>query len=126
MRGPTRRSVLAAMVAATGLPAAGCGVRVGRRHAETLTALVAEAPGAAAVGRAYLATRSPTTPVELAREIHEGLGPLARFDSADELRRRVARRIAAEVENGSFVSVAGWSLPPTEARLGALVALASD
>jgi hypothetical protein len=98
-----------------------------RTLATALLAVLADPRSAAVVGAAYLAV----TPAEADREVL-----LTRLASAlrlgrtvpetGALRARLAARVERDFATGATCSVDGWVLSRTEARLGALAAVARD
>lgn len=86
------------------------------------------APGAAALGRAWLAARPEEAAPGLLLDRIAGPGggaALAGLDGAG-LRAALGARIRADLAAGRVVSVAGWLLAPTEARLLAAAALVAE
>jgi hypothetical protein len=129
-----RRSMLAAMlgglVAAAVAPrrALALGIDPPRSDlARTLVATLRRPDSAAAVGRAYLA-RYPTeaAPARLVAGIIDGWERDG-FDAARAGRRALRRRLGEQVRRdfarGRVVSVDGWVLSASEARLFALAAV---
>ena len=129
-----RRSVLAAMlgawVAAALAPRRAPALAIdhpGSDLARTLVATLRRPDSAAAVGRAYLA-RYPAEapPARLVAGIVDGWERDG-FDAAragrGALRRRLGEQVRRDFARGRVVSVDGWVLAESEARLFALAAV---
>lgn len=87
---------------------------------------VGASESAAVVGRAYLEDRpEERDPQSVARLVLEGL-QIVPQSSGRALRRALESRIRMDFDERKVVSVAGWVLSQTEARLAALAALAHD
>ncbi|HUC09228.1 MAG TPA: hypothetical protein VL985_02245 [Stellaceae bacterium] len=93
------------------------------RMRKRLVSLLHEPERARKVGAVYL--RSPTQPLappaELDDEVLAELGPEA---GDDALRRFIVARIRRELRDAQVISLDGWILSPTEARLCRLAAVA--
>lgn len=118
----TRRLIMIASGAAFALRALGArGPGTPAEAATRLRALVGDPGSARVVGRAYFAAHpAEATPERVARELVRSLGledgSLVAEDDAS-LRSRMARQIRADFAQGKIVSVGGWVLARTEARL---------
>jgi hypothetical protein len=114
------------MLATAGLATAGLaaavlpwiGMRSFAADEERLRRAVPQAARASALGRAYLA-RAPgeADPVRLAAAIIAGLG--APVDD-ERLPALIRARVRADFAAGDIVTIDGWVLSRTEARLAAL------
>ena len=128
-----RRSMLAAMlggsVAAAVAPHRALALGVDRPRsdlARTLVATLRRPDSAAAVGRVYLARHpAEAAPARLVAGIVDGWErdgfDAARAGSA-ALRRRLGEQVRRDFARGRVVSVDGWMLAASEARLFALAA----
>jgi len=99
------------------------------RQARRLAAIFTRPVSAARVGRAYL--RSHPNEASLDRLIQEiaagwpgGAAQIERLSTA-QLRRRLHREVRADFAAGRTVTVQGWVLAESEARLFGLTALAA-
>lgn len=128
----TRRRLLLAAGAA--LPAALVPLRPWRALVEMapppsararLAGVLGNRDSARAVGREYLRI-APAAPAELTAAISAQLDgggtPLERADDG-ELRGALARCVREDFDGGTVVTIGGWVLARTEARLCALTAL---
>ena len=99
------------------------------RQARRIAGIFTRPLSAARIGRAYL--RAHPDQARLDRLLQElaagwpgGAGHLERLSTA-QLRRRLNRKIRADFAAGRTVTVEGWVLAESEARLFALTTLAS-
>jgi hypothetical protein len=91
------------------------------RMRQKLVSLLHEPERARKVGAVYL--RSPpgrfAPPLELAEAVLAEMGPDA---SNEAIRRDIVARIRRELQEVQVISLDGWIISPTEARLSGLVA----
>jgi len=128
-----RRAFIATITAAAtalfaGRPSGAAPPRPLHADAARLLEAFRQRESAAAVGRAYLATRpeerdAPRLAGAVSRDLRDGGCDPATGDRAD-LRRAVSGRVRQDFADGRTVTVDGWVLSRTEARLCALAALA--
>jgi hypothetical protein len=93
-------------------------VRVAPDDARALRDLVSRRESAAALGRTYLRLHHEEADADRLVSLI-----LARGNGAHHLGTHVASRIKADFDAGRVVSLEGWLVSPTEARLYALCAL---
>jgi hypothetical protein len=102
------------------------------RTAQRLLELVQDRPDARLLGKAYVwsyagARRRPPTSVELVNGIlPRALRTRSVVEDRRELRRAVRARMEEDFSRARVVSVAGWMLSETEARLCALAWLEEE
>jgi hypothetical protein len=120
-------------IGATGLwPAAALGRSIdpaAARQARLIAGVFTRPVSAARIGRAYLRARPDDASLErlmqaLAGGWPGGAAQVERLGTA-QLRRRLQRRIRADFAAGRTVTVQGWVLAESEARLFGLAALAA-
>ncbi len=122
-----RHFLVAAAVAAVGALGLPRSLRAARDPEERLAGLLDEGASARAVGRAYL-RGSPAEAYaqalcdQLARDTAGGRAQLGRTSDA-QLRLRLRNRVRRDFAEERVVSVQGWVLSLTEARLCALTSL---
>jgi hypothetical protein len=128
MSGPPlrRRWVLAAALGAmsmwsSGLKSAPRSENARERVRKKLVSLLHEPEYARKLGRVYLRSQPgrPVRPLELAETVLAEMGPRA---SSEAIRRYLVARIQRELQDAEVLSLDGWIMSPTEARLCSLAA----
>jgi hypothetical protein len=91
------------------------------RVRQKLVSLLHEPERARKLGRVYLRSRPGrlARPLELAETVLAEIGPER---GSEAIRRLVVARIRRELQNAQVISLDGWIMSPTEARLCGLAA----